>query len=68
MVKTYTDLASDYHWSHISGFVCSVSTDKVATWYLPNDGLKLATYNSLTGRAAETRLKPIKMEYSNSSR
>lgn len=58
--QTYTDLASDYHWSHISGFVCSVSTDKVATWYLPNDGLKLATYNSLTGRAAETRLKPIK--------
>lgn len=58
--QTYTDLASDYHWNHISGFVCAVSTDKVATWYLPNDGLKLATYNSLTGRAAETRLKPIK--------
>jgi len=58
--QTYTDLASDYHWNHISGFICAVSTDKVATWYLPNDGLKLATYNSLTGRAAETRLKPIK--------
>ena len=58
--QTYANLASDYHWSHISGFVCSVSTDKVATWYLPNDGLKLATYNSLTGRAAELRLKPIK--------
>ena len=58
--QTYNDLASDYHWNHISGFVCSVSTDKLATWYIPNDGLKLATYNSLTGRAAETRLKPIK--------
>lgn len=41
-------------------FAATVSTDKVATWYIPNDGLKLATYNSLTGRAAETRLKPIK--------
>jgi hypothetical protein len=41
-------------------FVATVSTDKVATWYIPNDGLKLATYNSLTGRASETRLKPIK--------
>ena len=51
---------SDYFFSHLHGFICSVSTDKVATWYLPNDGLKLATYNSLTGRAAETRLKPIK--------
>lgn len=51
---------SDYFWSHLHGFICSVSTDKVATWYLPNDGLKLATYNSLTGRAAETKLKAIK--------
>ena len=50
----------DYPWSDKDAFVCSVSTDKLATWYLPNDGLKLATYNSLTGRAAETRLKPIK--------
>jgi len=50
----------DYPWNHKDAFVCSVSTDKLATWYLPNDGLKLATYNSLTGRAAETRLKPIK--------
>ena len=58
--QTYADLATDYHWGSLTGFVCTVSTDKVATWYLPNDGLKLATYNSLTGRAAETRLKPIK--------
>ena len=57
---TYDELGSDYHWQHLDGFICAVSTDKVATWYLPNDGLKLATYNSLTGRAAETRLKPIK--------
>ena len=51
--------ASDY-FDGKNAFSCTVSTDKVATWYLPNDGLKLATYNSLTGRAAETRLKPIK--------
>ena len=51
--------ASDY-FDGKNAFACTVSTDKVATWYLPNDGLKLATYNSLTGRAAETRLKPIK--------
>ena len=56
----FAQLATDYDWSGKDAFVCSVSTDKVATWYLPNDGLKLATYNSLTGRAAETRLKPIK--------
>lgn len=58
--QTYADLATDYHWGSLTGFVCTVSTDKLATWYLPNDGLKLSTYNSLTGRAAETRLKPIK--------
>ena len=46
--------------SSARAFAATVSTDKVATWYIPNDGLKLATYNSLTGRAAETRLKPIK--------
>ena len=40
-------------------YAFTMSTDKVATWYIPNDGLKLATYNSLTGRAAETRLKTI---------
>ena len=56
-ISTPTD---DYPWNDKDAFVCTVSTDKVATWYLPNDGLKLATYNSLTGRAAETRLKPIK--------
>lgn len=58
--QTYADLATDYHWGSLTGFVCAVSTDKLATWYIPNDGLKLSTYNSLTGRAAETRLKPIK--------
>ena len=46
--------------SSARAFVATVSTDKVATWYIPNDGLKLSTYNSLTGRASETRLKPIK--------
>ena len=51
----FAQLATDYDWSGKDAFVCTVSTDKVATWYLPNDGLKLATYNSLTGRAAETR-------------
>ena len=56
----YAQWATDIDLSAFTAFVCTVSTDKVATWYLPNDGLKLATYNSLTGRAAETRLKPIK--------
>ena len=58
--ESYDDFGTDHHFNKLDGFICSVSTDKVATWYLPNDGLKLATYNSLTGRAAETRLKPIK--------
>ena len=35
-------------------------SDKVTTWYIPFDGLKLATYNSLTGRAAKTKLAAIK--------
>jgi len=34
--------------------------DKVTTWYIPFDGLKLATYNSLTGRAAKTKLVELK--------
>jgi|TARA_R100000479_G_scaffold36097_1_gene15980 hypothetical protein len=34
--------------------------DKVTTWYIPYDGLKLATYNSLTGRAAKTKLVELK--------
>jgi hypothetical protein len=29
---------------------------KATTWYIPFDGLKLSTYNSLTGRAAKTRI------------
>jgi hypothetical protein len=54
------DVDAPFNMNSARAFTASVSTDKVATWYLPNDGLKLATYNSLTGRAAETRLKPIK--------
>jgi len=38
----------------------SALSDKVTTWYIPFDGLKLATYNSLTGRAAKTKLAAIK--------
>jgi hypothetical protein len=33
---------------------------KATTWYIPFDGLKLSTYNSLTGRAAKTKLSAIK--------
>ena len=33
---------------------------KVTTWYIPYDGLKLATYSSLTGRASKTKLASIK--------
>lgn len=54
------DVDAPFNMNSARAFTASVATDKVATWYLPNDGLKLATYNSLTGRAAETRLKPIK--------
>jgi len=56
----YAEWPTDIDLSPYTAFVATISTDKVATWYIPNDGLKLATYNSLTGRAAETRLKPIK--------
>jgi hypothetical protein len=56
----YAEWPTDIDLSAYTAFVATISTDKVATWYIPNDGLKLATYNSLTGRAAETRLKPIK--------
>lgn len=41
-------------------YAVAASSVKVATWYLPFDGLKLATYNSLTGRAAKTNLKELK--------
>jgi len=62
--KTWTgeeqEVDSPFNMNDARAFAAAVSTDKLATWYLPNDGLKLATYNSLTGRAAETRLKPIK--------
>ena len=37
-----------------------IDTTKVTTWYIPFDGLKLSTYNSLTGRAAKTKLSAIK--------
>tara|TARA_R100001463_G_scaffold62013_5_gene114903 strand:- start:1400 stop:4378 length:2979 start_codon:yes stop_codon:yes gene_type:complete len=36
------------------------NTAKVTCWYIPYDGMKLATFNSLTGRAAETKLSSIK--------
>jgi hypothetical protein len=38
----------------------SALSDKVTTWYIPFDGLKLATYSSLTGRAAKAKLAEIK--------
>ena len=38
----------------------NVVATKATTWYIPFDGLKLATYNSLTGRAAKTKLSAIK--------
>ena len=54
------EVDSPFNMNDARAFAAAVSTDKLATWYIPNDGLKLSTYNSLTGRAAETRLKPIK--------
>ena len=38
----------------------SKSQTKATTWYIPYDGLKLATYSSLTGRASKTKLTSIK--------
>lgn len=35
-------------------------TSKVTTWYIPFDGLKLATYNALTGRSEKTKVQAIK--------
>lgn len=62
--KTWTgeeqEVDSPFNMNDARAFAAAVATDKLATWYIPNDGLKLSTYNSLTGRAAETRLKPIK--------
>ena len=52
------EVDSPFNMNDARAFAAAVSTDKLATWYIPNDGLKLSTYNSLTGRAAETRLKP----------
>ncbi len=46
--------------SSARAYVASTSTTKVATWWIPYDGLKLATYNSLTGRASSTTLNEIK--------
>lgn len=46
--------------SSARAYVASTSTTKVATWWIPFDGLKLATYNSLTGRASRTTLNGIK--------
>lgn len=36
------------------------SQTKATTWYIPYDGLKLATYNTLTGRSSKTKLSTIK--------
>lgn len=33
------------------------ASNKVATWYIPNDGILGSTYNSLTGRAAEQEIE-----------
>lgn len=34
-------------------YVAAADANKVATWYIPNDGVLASTYNSSTGRAAE---------------
>jgi len=34
-------------------YAAPVDANKVATWYIPNDGVLASTYNSVTGRAAE---------------
>ena len=38
----------------------SKSQTKISSWYIPFDGMKLATYNSLTGRAGKTKISAIK--------
>ena len=60
-VNTRNETGSDaFSISSARAYVASTSTTKVATWWIPFDGLKLATYNSLTGRASSTTLNGIK--------
>lgn len=60
-VNTRNETGSDaFSVSSARAYVASTSTTKVATWWIPYDGLKLATYNSLTGRASSTTLNEIK--------
>lgn len=60
MVNTRNESSSAFNISNGRAYVASTSTTKVATWWIPFDGLKLATYNSLTGRASSTTLNEIK--------
>ena len=60
-VNTRNETGSDaFNISSARAYVASTSTTKVATWWIPFDGLKLATYNSLTGRTSRTTLNGIK--------
>ena len=45
--------------SSARAYVASTSTTKVATWWIPYDGVKIATYNSLTGRASKTNISSL---------
>ena len=60
IVNTRNEASGAFNIGTSRAYVASTSTTKVATWWIPYDGLKLATYNSLTGRASSTTLNEIK--------
>jgi len=60
MVNTRNEASGAFNIGTSRAYVASTSTTKVATWWIPYDGLKLATYSSLTGRASSTTLNGIK--------
>lgn len=47
-----------YAWS------CPMDSNKVATWYIPNDAVKVATYQSITGREVKEAIDPVRWKTS----
>ncbi len=47
-----------------TAFCAAIASNKVATWYMPNDAEKLATYQSFTGRLPEESIDPIRWKTS----
>ena len=45
-------------------FCAAIDSNKIATWYMPNDGIKLATYQSKTGRLPDEDIDPVRWKTS----